>query len=54
MTEAAIAAAAPIFGDAAVFSVQNGICNEEVIADYVPRVIRGVTLPARPGRRPGR
>jgi 2-dehydropantoate 2-reductase len=45
-TEAAIAAVAPVFSDAAVCSVQNGIGNEEVIADHVPRVIRGVTLPA--------
>jgi 2-dehydropantoate 2-reductase len=46
VTEAAIAAAAPIFARAAVCSVQNGIGNEEVIAEHVPRVIRGVTLPA--------
>ncbi len=45
-TEAAIEAAAPIFADGAVCSVQNGIGNEEVIAGHVPRVIRGVTLPA--------
>ena len=45
-TEAAIAAVAPVFPDAAVCSVQNGIGNEEVIAEHVPRVIRGVTLPA--------
>jgi 2-dehydropantoate 2-reductase len=46
VTEAAISATARIFADGAVCSVQNGIGNEEVIADYVPRVIRGVTLPA--------
>jgi len=46
VTEAAIEAASPIFADAAVCSVQNGIGNEEVIAEHVPRVIRGVTLPA--------
>jgi len=46
VTEAAISAAAPIFADGAVCSVQNGIGNEEVIAEHVPRVIRGVTLPA--------
>lgn len=45
-TEAAISAAAPIFAGGAVCSVQNGIGNEEVIAEHVPRVIRGVTLPA--------
>ncbi len=44
VTVAAIAAAAPVFADAAVCSVQNGIGNEELIAEYVPRVIRGVTL----------
>ena len=46
MTEAAISATARIFVGGAVCSVQNGIGNEEVIAEYVPRVIRGVTLPA--------
>ncbi len=45
-TQAAIAATAPVFGDGAVCSVQNGIGNEEVIAEHVPRVMRGVTLPA--------
>jgi 2-dehydropantoate 2-reductase len=45
-TEAAIAAVAPIFTGGAVCSVQNGIGNEELIAEHVPRVIRGVTLPA--------
>jgi 2-dehydropantoate 2-reductase len=45
-TAAAIAATAHVFRDAAVCSVQNGIGNEEVIAEYVPRVMRGVTLPA--------
>jgi 2-dehydropantoate 2-reductase len=45
-TGAAISAAASIFPGGAVCSVQNGIGNEEVIAEHVPRVIRGVTLPA--------
>jgi 2-dehydropantoate 2-reductase len=45
-TEPAIAATARVFRDGAVCSVQNGIGNEEVIAAHVPRVIRGVTLPA--------
>ena len=45
-TEAAIRAAAPIFADGAVCSVQNGVGNEEVIAQYVPQVIRGTTFPA--------
>jgi len=46
LTEPAIAATARVFGDAAVCSVQNGIGNEELIARFVPRVIRGVTLVA--------
>ncbi len=46
VTELAIAATAPVFADGAVCSVQNGIGNEEVIAQHVPRVMRGVTLPA--------
>ena len=45
-TEAAIAASAAAFADGAVCSVQNGIGNEEILARYVPRVIRGVALPA--------
>ena len=52
-TEAAIAACAASFADAAVCSVQNGIGNEEVIAEYVPRVMRGVTLPAARVAAPG-
>jgi 2-dehydropantoate 2-reductase len=43
-TEAALAAIAPVFADAAVCSLQNGIGGEEAIARHVPRVIRGVTL----------
>jgi 2-dehydropantoate 2-reductase len=46
VTEAAITAAAAVLSGAAVVSVQNGVGNEEVIARHVPRVIRGVTLPA--------
>ena len=46
VTEPAITGAARIFVDGAVCSVQNGVGNEEVIAEHVPRVIRGVTLPA--------
>ena len=52
-TEAAIAATAHAFEDAAVCSVQNGIGNEEVIAEHVSRVMRGVTLPAARVARPG-
>lgn len=46
VTDAAMKATAPIFSDGAVCSVQNGVGNEEVIASYVPRVIRGTTFPA--------
>lgn len=46
VTAAAAAATAAIFADGALCSVQNGIGNEEVIARHVPRVMRGVTLPA--------
>jgi 2-dehydropantoate 2-reductase len=46
VTAAAAAATAPIFADGALCSVQNGIGNEEVLAKHVPRVMRGVTLPA--------
>jgi 2-dehydropantoate 2-reductase len=52
-TADAIAACAPSFADAAVCSVQNGIGNEEVIAEHVPRVMRGVTLPAGQVVEPG-
>lgn len=45
-TEPAIAATAHLFEDGAVCSVQNGVGNEETIAAYVPRVIRGTTFPA--------
>jgi 2-dehydropantoate 2-reductase len=45
-TGAAIAATAHAFADGAVCSVQNGVGNEEVIAEHVPRVIRGTTFPA--------
>ena len=52
-TEEAIVACAPSLADAAVCSVQNGIGNEEVIAEHVPRVMRGVTLPAARVAAPG-
>ncbi len=45
-TDAALAATAAAFEDAAVCSVQNGVGNEEIIARYVPRVIRGTTIVA--------
>lgn len=52
-TGAAIAATAHVFADGAVCSVQNGIGNEEVIAESVARVMRGVTLPAGRVQAPG-
>jgi 2-dehydropantoate 2-reductase len=45
-TGAAIAAAAHALGAGAVCSVQNGLGNEEAIAEHVPHVIRGTTFPA--------
>jgi 2-dehydropantoate 2-reductase len=45
-TEAAVAAVAPAFEGGCVATVQNGVGNEEVIAAYVARVIRGTTFPA--------
>ena len=42
-----------IFGDAAVASVQNGLGNEERIAEVAPRVIRGTTLAAGAITAPG-
>ena len=52
-TATAAAQTAAIFTDGAVCSVQNGIGNEEVLAAHVPRVMRGVTLPAGRLVRPG-
>jgi len=46
-TSRAIADAAHIFDEnSAVCSVQNGVGNEEIIAEHVKRVIRGTTFPA--------
>lgn len=45
-TSSAMEAAAGAFADGAVCSVQNGVGNEEAIAEHVPRVIRGTTFPA--------
>lgn len=46
-TESAIAAAARLFPEtSAVCSVQNGVGNEEIIAQHVRYVIRGTTFPA--------
>jgi 2-dehydropantoate 2-reductase len=43
-TGTAMAATASVFRDGAVCSVQNGIGNEETVAEHVPRVMGGVTL----------
>jgi 2-dehydropantoate 2-reductase len=45
-TRSAMEAVAHIFTDGAVCSVQNGVGSEEIIAEYVPRVIMGTTFPA--------
>ena len=45
-TGPAIAATAHAFSGGCVASVQNGIGNEEAIAEHVERVIRGTTFPA--------
>jgi len=45
-TSAAAAATARAFENGCVASVQNGIGNEEAIAEHVERVIRGTTFPA--------
>jgi len=45
-TRAAIENSAGIFKQGAVLTVQNGIGNEETIAEFVPRVMRGTTFPA--------
>jgi 2-dehydropantoate 2-reductase len=45
-TASAIEAASGPLESAAVASVQNGVGNEEAIAEHVPKVIRGTTFPA--------
>jgi 2-dehydropantoate 2-reductase len=52
-TAAAIEATAPAFANGAVCSVQNGVGNEEAIAERVERVIRGTTFPAGRVLEPG-
>ncbi|HEX5029443.1 MAG TPA: 2-dehydropantoate 2-reductase [Gaiellaceae bacterium] len=51
--DAAIAATAHAFADGAVASVMNGVGNEETLAPYVERVIRGTTFPAGKVLEPG-
>jgi 2-dehydropantoate 2-reductase len=45
-TAGAVAATAHALRDGSVCSVQNGVGNEEAIAEHVERVIRGTTFPA--------
>jgi 2-dehydropantoate 2-reductase len=45
-TSDAVAATADAFADGCVATVQNGLGNEEAIAQHVERVIRGTTFPA--------
>lgn len=54
-TRTAIAQIAHVFGEAsAVCSVQNGVGNEEILAEHVRCVIRGTTFPAGHVIEPGR
>src|SRR5512146_296043 len=53
-TASAIAQAARVFDEnSAVCSVQNGVGNEEIIAEHVKHVIRGTTFPAGHPIEPG-
>jgi 2-dehydropantoate 2-reductase len=52
-TEPAIAATAHAFADGHVATVQNGLGNEETIAQHAERVIRGTTFPAGKLLEPG-
>ena len=53
-TSGAVAAVAHAFQAGCVCSVQNGVGNEEAIAERVERVIRGTTFPAGKVVAPGR
>jgi 2-dehydropantoate 2-reductase len=52
-TGPAVASVAGALADASVCSVQNGVGNEEAIAEHIPRVIRGTTFPAGKILEPG-
>jgi 2-dehydropantoate 2-reductase len=52
-TRDAVAAARGALSGAAVVSVQNGVGNEELIAEIVPRVIRGTIVTAGAVTAPG-
>ena len=52
-TSAAIQATAHAFAGGCVATVQNGLGNEEALAEHVERVIRGTTFPAGKLLEPG-
>jgi 2-dehydropantoate 2-reductase len=52
-TSAAIAATAHAFAGGCVATVQNGLGNEEAIAEHTAKVIRGTTFPAGKILEPG-
>jgi 2-dehydropantoate 2-reductase len=52
-TSGAVSTVAPALVEGAVASVQNGVGNEEAIAEHVGRVIRGTTFPAGKVLEPG-
>jgi 2-dehydropantoate 2-reductase len=52
-TRSALEATAHAFADGYVATVQNGLGNEETLAEFVPRVIRGTTFPAGKLLEPG-
>jgi 2-dehydropantoate 2-reductase len=52
-TAGAVAATAHAFAGGSVASVQNGVGNEEAIAEHVASVIRGTTFPAGRVLEPG-
>ena len=52
-TSSAIEVTAGVFSDGCVATVQNGLGNEEAIAEHVERVIRGTTFPAGKVLEPG-
>jgi 2-dehydropantoate 2-reductase len=53
-TGRAVAATAHAFASGSVCSVQNGVGNEEAIAEHAEQVIRGTTFPAGKILEPGR
>ena len=52
-TASAVQATAHAFADGCVATVQNGVGNEEAVAEHVERVIRGTTFPAGKLLEPG-